>query len=57
MNIRKEFNIEFTMNITQTLQKRDKEVRVGRCIITFHCTPKSLLRERFRRKKKQEEPK
>lgn len=57
MNFGKEFNIEFTMNITQTLQKRDKEVRVGRCIITFHCTPKSLLRERFRRKKKQEEPK
>ena len=57
MNIGKEFNIEFTMNITQTLQKRDKEVRVGRCIITFHCTPKSMLRERFRRKKKQEDPK
>ena len=55
MKIGKEFNIEFTMNITQTLQKRDKEMRVGRCIITFHCTPKTLIRERFRRKKKQEE--
>ena len=55
MKIGKEFNIEFTMNITQTLQKRDKEMRVGRCIITFHCTPKTMIRERFRRKKKQEE--
>ncbi|MBC8203623.1 MAG: hypothetical protein H8E91_07320 [Planctomycetes bacterium] len=49
----KEFNIEFTMNVTQTLQKRDKEIRVGRCIITFHCTPKSMVRQRFRRKKQE----
>ena len=50
----KEFNIEFTMNVTQTLQKRDKEIRVGRCIITFHCTPKSMIRQRFHRKKQED---
>lgn len=54
MNTGKEFNIEFTLNITQIILKREKEVRVGRCIITFHCTPKSIIRERFRRKNKQE---
>ena len=54
MKYGKEFNIEFTMNVTQTLQQRDKEIRVGRCIITFHCTPKSMIRQRFRRKKQEE---
>ncbi|MBC8201009.1 MAG: hypothetical protein H8E86_03095 [Planctomycetes bacterium] len=51
MSIRKEFNIEFTMDITQTLHKRGREVRVGRCDITFHCTPKSMIKERASRRK------
>ena len=52
-----EFNIDFTLNITQTLHKREKEIRVGRCELTFHCTPKSMIRQRFSRKKKQKEAK
>jgi hypothetical protein len=48
---RHEFNIDFTMDITQILHKRGREVRVGRCDITFHCTPKSMLKERATRRK------
>ena len=51
MSTRKEFNIEFIMDITQTLHKRGHEVRVGRCEITFHCTPKSMIKERAARRK------
>jgi hypothetical protein len=51
MSTRKEFNIEFVMDITQTLHKRGREVRVGKCEITFHCTPKSMIKERATRRK------
>jgi len=51
MTSRDEFNIDFTMDITQILHKRGREVRVGRCDITFHCTPKSMLKERATRRK------
>jgi len=51
MSTRQEFNIDFTMDITQILHKRGKEVRVGRCDITFHCTPKSMIKERAARRK------
>ena len=51
MSMRKEFNIEFIMDITQILHKRGREVRVGRCDITFHCTPKSMIKERVVRRK------
>ena len=51
MDEHKEFNIEFTMDITQILHNRGKEVRVGRCDITFHCTPKSMIKERAGRRK------
>ena len=51
MSMRKEFNIEFTMDITQILDKRGREVRVGRCDITFHCTPKSMIKDRVVRRK------
>ncbi len=47
-----EFNLSFQMAITQTLRKRGREVRVGRCDITFHCTPKALVRERTKRREK-----
>ena len=46
-----EFNIDFTMDITQIVHKRGREVRVGRCDITFHCTPKSMIKERAARRK------
>jgi hypothetical protein len=51
MNDRKEFNIDFTMDITQTLHKKGREIRVGRCEITFHCTPKSMIKDRAARRK------
>ena len=51
LETRDEFNIEFTMEITQTLPKHGKEARVGRCKITFHCTPKYKIKERMERKK------
>lgn len=51
MSKRHEFNIEFTMDITQILHKRGREFRVGRCEITFHCTPKSMIKERASRRK------
>ena len=47
-----EFNIDLELAIRQQLKKRGKEVRVGRCVITFHCTPKSMLRKRAARNKK-----
>ena len=48
-----EFNIDLDLEITQQLTRRgkDREMKVGRCEITFHCTPKDLaaaLRERRR---------
>ncbi len=51
MSDRKEFNIDFAMDITQTLHKKGREIRVGRCEITFHCTPKSMIKERAARRK------
>ena len=51
MSKRHEFNIDFTMDITQILHNRGREVRVGRCDITFHCTPKSMIKERATRRK------
>lgn len=51
MSKRDEFNIDFTMDITQILHRRGREFRVGRCEITFHCTPKSMIKERAARRK------
>jgi hypothetical protein len=39
---RGEFNIELEMEISQQLKQQGKELKVGRCSITFHCTPKSM---------------
>lgn len=42
-----EFNIELEMAITQHMHKKQgKERRVGRCYITFHCTPKEMYDDR-----------
>ena len=46
-----EFNIDLEMEIRQRLKKRGRELRVGRCHITFHCTPKSHVRDRSERRK------
>ncbi len=47
-----EFNITLEMEISQQLRKRGKEHRVGRCQITFHCTPKAHHREKAERRKR-----
>jgi hypothetical protein len=44
-----EFNIALEMEIRQQLKKKGREKRVGRCFITFHCTPKDHHRTRVRR--------
>lgn len=46
-----EFNINLEMEIRQQLKKKGKELRVGRCEITFHCTPKTVVREKKQRLK------
>lgn len=46
-----EFNLDLEMEIRQQLRKKGKELRVGRCEITFHCTPKAMMRERAERRK------
>lgn len=46
----KEFNIDLELEIRQQLRKKGKDVRVGRCAITFHCTPKPQFRDRAKRR-------
>jgi len=46
-----EFNIDLEMEIRQQLRKKGREFRVGRCHITFHCTPKTHMRQREQRRK------
>jgi len=36
----REFNLDMTMEILQQVKKSGKQPRVGRCELTFHCTPK-----------------
>jgi hypothetical protein len=49
---REAFNIRLDLEIRQRLKKKGKELRVGRCEITFHCTPKALVNRRTSRTKK-----
>jgi hypothetical protein len=46
-----EFNIALEMEIRQQLRKKGRELRVGKCEITFHCTPKSMMLEKQKRLK------
>jgi acyl-coenzyme A thioesterase PaaI-like protein len=46
-----EFNVDVELEITQQLKQQGKELRVGRCNLTFHCTPKTMVRERESRRK------
>jgi hypothetical protein len=47
-----EFNVSLEMEIyQQQIVKKSEEILVGRCDITFHCTPKSMVREREERRK------
>ena len=46
-----EFNIDIDLEIRQQLKKKGRERRVGRCQLTFHCTPKALVRSKAERRK------
>jgi len=45
-----EFNIRLEMDVRQQVRRHGREPRVGRVEITFHCTPKSMMRERAARR-------
>ena len=47
-----EFNIDVEMEVRQQLKKKGRELRIGRCSITFHCTPKSQVKARRQRRSK-----
>jgi hypothetical protein len=42
-----EFNIALDLEISQQMSRmgKDRDLKVGRCSITFHCTPKDLAEE------------
>jgi len=44
-----EFNIDLQLDVSQILKNKGRQLRVGRCELTFHCTPKSMFRQRKRR--------
>ncbi|HMN96150.1 MAG TPA: hypothetical protein PKC43_07545 [Phycisphaerales bacterium] len=46
-----EFNTDLELEITQQLKQAGREIRVGRCTLTFHCTPKAMARDREARRK------
>ncbi len=46
----REFNIDLEMDIRQQMKDHGKKRRVGKCLITFHCTPKSMMKARSLRK-------
>jgi len=47
---RGEFNIDLEMNIRQHVKDHGRQKRVGKCLITFHCTPKAMMKARSLRK-------
>ncbi|NQX90358.1 MAG: DUF4442 domain-containing protein [Halioglobus sp.] len=48
-----EFNASLELEVRQQLKKKGREQRVGRCDITFHCTPKVHMKEKALRRKNQ----
>ncbi|MGJ8690120.1 MAG: hypothetical protein ACSHXZ_11450 [Gammaproteobacteria bacterium] len=47
----KEFNIKVEMQIFQHLEKKQRQFPIGRCELSFHCTPKQIVKERKKRRK------
>jgi hypothetical protein len=39
------------MDIRQQVKDQGKKKRVGKCMITFHCAPKAMMKARMLRKK------
>jgi hypothetical protein len=52
-----EFNVDLELEIRQQLRRKGRELRVGRCFITFHCTPKTQAREMARTRRDRKRPK
>lgn len=46
-----EFNVDLEMEITQQGRENGRELRVGRCSITFHCMPKAMMKDREARQR------
>ena len=46
-----EFNIALVLEIREQRRGSERERRIGRCNITFHCTPKAHLRARAERRR------
>ncbi|MCH2132174.1 MAG: hypothetical protein MK116_00340 [Phycisphaerales bacterium] len=44
-----EFNVDLQLEVSQILKNKGRQLRVGRCELTFHCTPKTMVRQRRRR--------
>jgi len=47
----KEFNITVEMMITQYSEQKGRALRIGKSELSFHCTPKTLVKERKKRRK------
>ena len=48
-----EFNLEMQLDVKQMLRKtKEKALRVGRCTIVFHCTPRDQAKAKFRSRRK-----
>lgn len=58
----KEFNLDLTLNVLQQVKNKGRQPRVGRCGLTFHCTPKDadgnlkmLIRAQQRKRREAEQ--
>lgn len=46
-----EFNVRLVMEVAQLVAGKDGDRKVGECEITFHCTPKAMVRAKVTRLK------
>ena len=46
-----EFNVDLQLEVTQIIKDKGRQIRVGRCNLTFHCTPKTMVRQRRNRRR------
>ncbi|MEY4104415.1 MAG: hypothetical protein RLZZ217_337 [Planctomycetota bacterium] len=46
-----EFNVNLVMEVAQLVGGKDGDRKVGQCDITFHCTPKSMVKAKASRLK------
>ena len=46
-----EFNVDLGLEVSQIIKDKGRQIRVGRCSLTFHCTPKTMVRQRRNRRR------